>query len=314
MEGDVLNINLNVYNVGMKIVDSVKIRFSLSTPDSGKIKLGEDKLLANIPVDNFQAFSQTWESSGRTGNAQLFIEVDPDNQVNELTESNNYYSKQIYVLADSMKPQVRVTYDGKQVVAGDFVSNNPLILINFYDNSRFLSDNDTTKINLFLDNNRVSYLANENILTIAPISNADEPRLKAQARFAPELRDGDHSLEIFVKDARNNFNYHRDDFQVMSDFKILNVFNYPNPFNEGTEFSFNLTQPSDKVTIKIFTVAGRLIRTLEYKYLEAGFHHLYWNGLDQDLDEMANGVYLYKVIARSADRQIEQIEKLVIMR
>ena len=157
-------------------------------------------------------------------------------------------------------------------------------------------------------------MTNENNLIIAPINNPDEPRLKAQARFTPQLQDGDHSLEIFVKDSRNNFAYHRDDFQVMSDFKILDVFNYPNPFRDGTEFSFNLTQPSDRVTIKIFTVAGRLIRTLEYQHLVAGFHHLYWNGLDQEQDDMANGVYLYKIIARSGDRQVEQIEKLVIMR
>ena len=177
-----------------------------------------------------------------------------------------------------------------------------------------MSENDTTKINLFLDNNRISYSANKNELTIAPINNIDEPGLKAQVRFTPELKDGDHSFEIFVKDARNNFTYHRDDFQVTSDFKILNVFNYPNPFSDGTEFTFNLTQPSDKVSIKIFTVAGRLIRTLAYHHLEAGFHHLYWNGLDQDRNDMANGVYLYKVVARSGDKQVEQIEKLVIMR
>ncbi len=314
MEGDNLNIDLNVYNVGMKIVDSVKIRFSLSTPDSGKIRFCEDKILTDIPIDSFKSLSRTWESSGRTGNSQIFIEVDPDNEVNELTESNNYYSHQIYVMADSMKPQVQVTYDGKQVVAGDYVSNSPAILVNIYDNSSFLIENDTTKVNLFLDNSRINYSGNENSFTIAPIKNADEPKLKAQVRFAPELSDGDHVLEVFVKDARNNFSYHRDDFQVTSDFKILDVLNYPNPFCDGTEFTFNLTQQSDKVTIKIFTVAGRLISTLDYHHLEAGFHHLYWNGLDQDHDELSNGVYLYKIIARSGEKQVEQIEKLVIMR
>lgn len=314
MEGDLLNIDLNVYNVGMKIVDSVAIRFSLNLPDSGKIKLGEDKILTRILVDNFQTISQTWESSGRTGNIQFFIEIDPDNKLNELSESNNYYSKAIYIVADSTKPQVEVTYDGKQIVVGDYVSNNPVILSNIYDNNMFLIENDTTRINLFLDNTRVSYSGNKNILSVTPIKNNDEPRLKARVRFTPELSDGDHSLEIFIKDARNNLTYHRDDFQVISDFKILNVLNYPNPFREGTEFTFNLTQPSEKVTIKIFTVAGRLVRMLENHYLAAGFHHVYWDGLDQDLNEMANGVYLYKIIARSGEKQVEQIEKLVIMR
>ncbi len=314
MEGDNLNINLSVYNVGMKIVDSVKIRFSLSTPESGKIKFCEDKILTDIAIDSFKNLNQTWEPSGRIGNNQIVIEVDPDDDVNELTASNNYYSKQIYIVPDSIKPQFHVTYDGKQIVDGDYVSNAPIILINIYDNNRFLNEKDTTKINLFLDNARVSYSGNENAFSVTPLENVEDPKLKAQVRFAPELKDGDHSLEVFVKDARNNFAYHRDDFQVINDFKILNVFNYPNPFRDGTEFTFNLTQQSDKVTIKIFTVAGRLISTLDYHHLEAGFHHLYWNGLDQDQDELANGVYLYKVVARSGEKQVEHIDKLVIMK
>ena len=43
MEGDNLNINLQVFNVGMKIVDSVKIRFSVNMPDSGKVTIGDEK-------------------------------------------------------------------------------------------------------------------------------------------------------------------------------------------------------------------------------------------------------------------------------
>ncbi len=314
MEGDVMNIDLKVYNVGMTIADSVVLRFLINHPDSGKARLFEDKILTNIPVDSFRTTHLSWDPMGSIGNHKIFIELDPDDLVNELSETNNYFAEQVQVFADTVKPQIQVTYNGKQIVEGDYVSNTPVILINVYDNSRFLAENDTTKINLFLDNSRISYAANENNLTISPIDDSDEPKLKAQVRFTPELKDGDHSLEIFVKDARNNLTYHRDDFQVTSEFKIFNVFNYPNPFSDGTEFTFHLTQPSDKVMIKIYTVAGRLLRKLEYHHLEAGFHFIYWNGLDQDRNKMANGVYLYKIVARARDKHVEQIEKLVIMR
>jgi len=57
-----------------------------------------------------------------------------------------------------------------------------------------------------------------------------------------------------------------------------------------------------------------LIRKIEQYNLEAGFYNIYWDGLDQDRDEIANGVYLYKIVAKSGNRQVEELEKLVIMR
>ncbi len=314
LEGEPLKMRLSVYNVGMKIVDSVRIRFSLHTVESGPVRLGEEPILTQIPIDSFRVIEQNWETSGWMGNAQIIIEVDPDNELNELSETNNYYAKPIYVVPDSAKPEIVVTYDGKRLVSGDYVAGQPIILINIYDNARLLVDGDTSRITILLDSRRISFAGNEHILTVIPVHQSSEPRLRAQIRFTPSLSDGEHRLEVFVKDARNNLSYHRDDFLVTSEFRLLHVFNYPNPFRDATEFTFRLTQPADKVTIKIFTVAGRLIRTLEYHFLEAGFHHLYWDGRDQDQDHLANGVYLYKVIARSGEQQIEQIEKLVIMR
>lgn len=314
MEGETLKLSLSVYNVGMKVVDSVRIRFSLQTPENGRVNLGHDHIIVNIPIDSFRVIEQQWETSGWMGKAQFMIEIDPDKELNELSEANNFYAKPIYVLPDSSKPEIVVTYDGKRLVSGDYVASQPMILVNIYDNARLIGQNDTTRINLFLDNQRVSYAGNEQVVTIVPIYQSSEPRLRAQVRFTPSLADGKHRLEVFVKDARNNLSYHRDDFLVTSEFKLLNVVNYPNPFRDETEFTFRLTQPAEKVTIKIFTVAGRLIRTLEFYYLEPGFQHLYWDGRDQDQNELANGVYFYKVVARSGEHQAEQIEKLVIMR
>ncbi len=314
VEGETLKLHLNVHNVGMKIVDSVKIRFSLRMPESGRVKLGEDRMVTQIPIDSFRVFEQHWETSGWRGSGELIIELDPDNELNELSEANNFYAKPIFVVADSTGPEIVVTYDGKRLVPGDYVSSQPIILINMYDDTRLNIQADTTRVTIFLDNQKVSYAGNEQIVTVVPIDHSSEPRLRGQVRFTPSLKDGEHRLEIFVKDARNNLSYHRDDFLVTSEFRLMNVLNFPNPFHDRTEFTFRLTQPADKVTIKIFTVAGRLVRTLEYYSLDAGFQHLEWDGRDQDQNELANGVYLYKVVARAGEHQAEHIEKLVIMR
>jgi flagellar hook assembly protein FlgD len=62
----------------------------------------------------------------------------------------------------------------------------------------------------------------------------------------------------------------------------------------------NQSSPVD-VTIKIYTVAGRLIATLQENGLVGNFLTIGWDGRDQDGNEIANGVYLYKVIIRTSD-------------
>ncbi len=83
------------------------------------------------------------------------------------------------------------------------------------------------------------------------------------------------------------------------------MLNYPNPFAEQTSFSFHLTQPAE-VRIKIYTIAGRLIKTVEPGWASAGFQQLFLDGLDNDGDRIANGVYLYKVFAKNENEKAEE--------
>jgi hypothetical protein len=80
------------------------------------------------------------------------------------------------------------------------------------------------------------------------------------------------------------------------------VFNYPNPFSRSTHFLFMLSDPAT-IDLDIFTVSGRKIRRLQ-QFCEAGEAWVFWDGLDQVGDEIANGPYLYvaRVAFRSLDR------------
>jgi hypothetical protein len=84
--------------------------------------------------------------------------------------------------------------------------------------------------------------------------------------------------------------------------------NHPNPFRDETDFTFILSQPA-QVTIKIYTVSGKLIRTLRFTG-NAGYNICAWDGLDQMGDPLSNGAYLYKIIAKNGDQQSEKIAKL----
>ncbi|MDZ7413818.1 MAG: hypothetical protein ONB15_09835, partial [candidate division KSB1 bacterium] len=82
----------------------------------------------------------------------------------------------------------------------------------------------------------------------------------------------------------------------------------------GTDFCYVLTAPAEKVEIRIYTLAGRLIRTLAPAPNEAGFNRLHWDGRDEDGDDIANGVYLYKLSAVQEGRQVAVIGKAVVAR
>lgn len=91
-------------------------------------------------------------------------------------------------------------------------------------------------------------------------------------------------------------------FQVDPPLEIEAPINYPNPFKQTTKIRYKLTKDAQSVTIRIFDLAGRLVRILEdcptngnkpfHKYNETT-----WNGKNGAGDEVNNGVYIYKIIA-----------------
>ena len=90
------------------------------------------------------------------------------------------------------------------------------------------------------------------------------------------------------------------DFQVHRQLQLVEPLNYPNPFSKNTTLTCELTRPGKALTVKIYTVTGRLIRKLETE-ATAGFIQLPWDGKDDDGNEVANGVYFGKFIVKSLD-------------
>lgn len=105
-------------------------------------------------------------------------------------------------------------------------------------------------------------------------------------------------------------------FSVNSSSKLLDVYNYPNPFAGDTYFTFKLTQIPDEIRIKIFTIAGRIVKELKLVQSELNydFNRVYWDGRDEDGDLLANGVYLYKIIMKKGSEIINATQKLAIIR
>ncbi len=133
------------------------------------------------------------------------------------------------------------------------------------------------------------------------------------------LAPGDYKIKIKAWDVFNNFSSQESFFSVVSqnELMIRNVYNYPNPFSSNTTFTFqqNLNTFLD-VKIKIYTVAGRLIRRIEKNNISENFVTVAWDGRDQDGDIIANGTYLYKIIVKTVDGAFSKsvLGKLAVIR
>jgi hypothetical protein len=120
-----------------------------------------------------------------------------------------------------------------------------------------------------------------------------------------------HTLELKAWDNANNSSTLQVILNVSHEqgLAIHDLLNYPNPFARETSFAFYLTQDAD-VQIKIYSIAGRLIRVMDLPFGERGFNVISWDGQDAYGDELANGVYLYKVSARSQGVEAERVERI----
>jgi hypothetical protein len=72
--------------------------------------------------------------------------------------------------------------------------------------------------------------------------------------------------------------------------------NYPNPFNPETEISFSLPE-RNQVSLVIYNILGKKVKTLVNGEMEAGTHTVSWNGKDEAGNQVASGIYFYKLSA-----------------
>lgn len=70
--------------------------------------------------------------------------------------------------------------------------------------------------------------------------------------------------------------------------------NHPNPFNNETVISFTLPVPGN-IDLSIYTIDGKLVRTLASGAFREGHHSLRWDGTDESNRLVASGVYIYRL-------------------
>jgi hypothetical protein len=240
------------------------------------------------------------------GNYQVLVRINADSTIKERYYFNNLFIRSFHVKGDIRKPYTDVTFNGQRILDNDIVSANSTIIIEAWDENPYLLMEDTTHLEIRIErpDGTVRLLHyDEPGLRFYPASEEDNrARVEYDADFE---QDGEYELEITTRDVSGNRDgeAYRVRFRVFSENSISNVLNYPNPFTTSTQFVYTLTgQPPADFRIRIATVSGRVVRELtqaEIGPLKVGTHRTAyaWNGTDAFGDRLANGVYLYRIVA-----------------
>ncbi|MEW6605823.1 MAG: FlgD immunoglobulin-like domain containing protein [bacterium] len=74
---------------------------------------------------------------------------------------------------------------------------------------------------------------------------------------------------------------------------LSKVYVYPNPFKPAIHNRMTFADITDSATIRIFTVAGELVKTIEVTPVDSG--RPTWDGKNEDGEKVASGIYIYVI-------------------
>jgi hypothetical protein len=75
---------------------------------------------------------------------------------------------------------------------------------------------------------------------------------------------------------------------------MADLTNYPNPFRDATTVRLTLTRPAE-VTLSVYDLAGRKVRSLETGHVNAGVHEITWDGRNDNGRSVASGFYFIRL-------------------
>lgn len=228
--------------------------------------------------------------------------------------------------ADTSGPELLLLVDGKPLVDSSFIPENSHLQGICSDESGInLTSEPGISMSLIIDSDMTNVIPLYRYFTYDFDSYTKGEFSYPLPSLEPERT---HTLVVRVSDNLRNVSLDTVVVNLASteDLELTNVMNYPNPFSDRTWFTFQLNQRA-RVTVKIYTIRGKLIKTIEEPNCSRGFNKIPrdgWNGLDDGGDPVANGVYLYKTTAKAeqkisgveAPREMSTgvVEKLVVMR
>jgi len=223
---------------------------------------------------------------------------------------------------DQKGPEVRISLNDENFVFGGLTNEDPILLVNLSDENGINTVGTGIGHDLSAKMDEESEIQQQFILNNYYESTLDNFQEGKITYPLTNLDPGVHTLRIKAWDVFNNSGEGYTEFLVAesAEMALDNVLNYPNPFTDKTNFWFEHNRPGDilNVQIQVFTISGRLVKTIHDDFLAVGsrVQHLEWDGLDEFGNKIGKGVYVYQVKVRAASDNsvVNELQKLVLLK
>ena len=225
------------------------------------------------------------------------------------------------IIQDNQGPEIQIFMNDESFVYGGITNTDPVLLIKLEDENGINVTGTSIGHDLsgtLDEDNQGTFIMND--FYEATVDNFRE----GSARYPISgLESGRHSISVKAWDVLNNSSEARSEFVVIKDGDnvLEHVLNYPNPFTTSTNFQFehDLTSTELDILITIYTISGKVIKTIEATKYTTGFRidDIHWDGTDDFGSDIGKGVYLYKIKVRSDEFNLlreSEFEKLVILK
>jgi hypothetical protein len=219
---------------------------------------------------------------------------------------------------DNEGPKILLYMNDEKFVFGGTTDEKPILLIKLEDNNGINTAGLGIghDISCVLDKNEKSKIALNDFYE-GELNNYKKGNVKYPFY---NLSEGKHDIEVKAWDVFNNSSTAYSEFYVSKSatLALKHVLNYPNPFTTNTRFMFEHNRAGDNldVNIQIFTVAGKIVKTIQANIASEGYRvdNIQWDGRDDFGDKIGRGIYIYKVSVRTSEGLVSsQFEKLVIL-
>ena len=222
-------------------------------------------------------------------------------------------------ILDVQGPQIELYLNNDQFVNGSITSQQPLLVVDCFDDNGINTVGNGVGHDLIaiLDGNTADPILLNNYYT-GKLDSYQSGQIQYTLKG---LSIGKHTLEVKIWDVNNNSSVATIDFVVVADEAVVldHVLNYPNPFTTKTTFYFEHNQSCNSLEtqIRIYSVSGRLVKTINKQVATTGFRAegIEWDGTDDFGDQLAKGVYVYRLSVELPDGgRAEKLEKLVLLK
>ncbi len=217
---------------------------------------------------------------------------------------------------DREGPIIRAWVNDEKFINGGVCNEMPLLIVRLKDSSGINSSG------LGIGHNITAQLDNDNrqLFELNDFYEADRDSYQSGTiRFQlPKLSPGWHSIKIKAWDVFNNSGEYVLELMVAKDevLTISHVLNYPNPFTTKTSFWFEHNQPGEnlQVHIRIYTVAGKLVKTIQETINTDGNRSfgVEWDGKDEYGEKLGRGLYIYQLVVLHKQKKAATFGKMML--